>query len=158
MGNNCCSYEQSQQEISGLSNILKNGNRAPIRVNAPEKAEHEPPSTVAKPTDEMNKINEAASIKLKDMSKFNINNYEGKSIYTAFPILGPYEYGDGAIYYGQYKNGKRHGRGEQVWPDGSVYRGYWHDDQSSGPGVHVYSSGDMYFGAWKMGMSSGLIM
>lgn len=36
---------------------------------------------------------------------------------------GPYQYTLGETYLGQYLEGKRHGKGKQIWPDGSVYDG-----------------------------------
>jgi len=53
------------------------------------------------------------------------------------------------IYKGQWKNGKRHGRGEQIWPDGSIYQGHWEDDTRNGRGRFVNKRGDLYEGGWK---------
>ena len=45
-----------------------------------------------------------------------------------FPELGPYEFENGAVYVGQWKEGQRQGRGKQFWTDGSFYEGYWKDN------------------------------
>ena len=56
------------------------------------------------------------------------------------PTLGPYRYeSNGATYIGNYKNGKRHGNGRQVWKDGSVYQGTWEDDVACGHGRLIHA-------------------
>ena len=39
-----------------------------------------------------------------------------------------YRYADGAVYEGDYIDGKRHGRGVYRYADGSVYEGDLKDD------------------------------
>ena len=53
------------------------------------------------------------------------------------PFLEAYEllYSN-VVYVGQWKDGKRHGRGEQYWPNGLKYEGYWQDDEMTGKGRH----------------------
>ena len=42
---------------------------------------------------------------------------------------GPFELDNGAIYFGQWSpDGKRSGKGIQIWKDGSKYEGFWKDD------------------------------
>ena len=41
---------------------------------------------------------------------------------------------NGAIYIGEWKNGKRDGKGHQTWIDSSVYNGDWLNDQAHGVG------------------------
>jgi len=53
------------------------------------------------------------------------------------------------IYRGEWQNGKRHGKGEQLWPDGSVYQGHWRDDQRYGRGRWIGNDGEMYDGEWR---------
>ena len=62
--------------------------------------------------------------------KFDKDDPELKEL----PILGPYHMEKGSIYLGQFKHGKRHGRGRQIWTDGSYYEGYWKDDMANGHG------------------------
>ena len=64
----------------------------------------------------------------------------------SLPRFGPYLYKDekNTSYTGQYKHGKRHGRGEQVWEDGSVYDGYWKDDKITGKGM-MFSTSDIRY-------------
>lgn len=44
----------------------------------------------------------------------------------------PVELDNGAIYYGQWKDGKQEGRGRQVWKDGTFYEGYWSNGMANG--------------------------
>lgn len=60
-----------------------------------------------------------------------------------------------AIYKGQWKDGKRHGRGIQFWPDGSVYQGDWVNDMADGKGRLIHPDGDYYTGDWVKDRASG---
>lgn len=46
------------------------------------------------------------------LGPFNI--FESNDIDKSLPKLGPFEYPDGSIYYGQYKLGIRNGIGRQI--------------------------------------------
>lgn len=41
---------------------------------------------------------------------------------------GPTTLANGSVYTGERQNGKKHGRGVQVWPDSSRYEGMWEND------------------------------
>lgn len=63
---------------------------------------------------------------------------------------GPYELNNGAVYHGQWtQDGRREGRGTQIWPDGSKFTGMWKNDQGNGRGRLIHSDGDVYEGDWK---------
>ena len=44
------------------------------------------------------------------------------------PNEGKMEWPNGDVYIGQFKNGKRHGKGRRKNEDGSTYEGYYEDD------------------------------
>jgi hypothetical protein len=57
----------------------------------------------------------------------------------------------GTRYIGQFKNGKRNGRGVFYYQDGSYYEGYWKDNKMHGRGSLFYSSGKLaYEGGWYL--------
>ena len=60
-------------------------------------------------------------------------------------------------YYGQYKNGMRHGRGRLVWNDGTVNEGYWSEDKLNGVGKRYQDGpeGFSYEGEFKDGLYHG---
>ena len=62
---------------------------------------------------------------------------------------GPIEFEEKYVYMGQWKDGKRCGRGKQIWRDGSCYEGYWMNNMASGFGRLIHSDGDSYEGEWK---------
>ena len=64
------------------------------------------------------------------------------------PTYGPAFIDDRSIYHGQWKNGKRHGRGKQNWTDGSIYEGFWLNDSANVYGRLIHSDGDCYEGEW----------
>ena len=56
------------------------------------------------------------------------------------PQLSAYELvsADGSCYKGEWKGGKKHGRGIYMWPDGSMYEGEWEEDRFHGYGKLCY--------------------
>ncbi|CAD8195671.1 unnamed protein product [Paramecium pentaurelia] len=75
--------------------------------------------------------------------------------YKDLPHLGPYEFENGSVYIGQWKNGQRHGRGKQIWQDGSLYEGYWYQNVACGKGRLIHSDGDIYEGEWRNDKAHG---
>mgnify|MGYP000878675882 FL=1 len=71
------------------------------------------------------------------------------------PLLEPYEVEEGAIYIGQWKNGKKHGRGEQIWPDGTYHKGYWRNGVAKGKGRLIHANGNVYEGDWHTDKAHG---
>ena len=63
---------------------------------------------------------------------------------------------NGDKYTGQFKNGKRHGRGIRKNADGSVFEGNYEEDQPSGQGKYTWADGESYDGAWKNGLFHGM--
>ena len=64
------------------------------------------------------------------------------------PPEGPYEYENGSVYLGQMKNGKKEGRGKQIWGDGPFYDGFWKNDLATGLGRFIHEDGEIYEGEW----------
>ena len=61
-------------------------------------------------------------------------------------------------YTGQWRSGKKNGRGKFVWSDGDVYDGDWVDNQKHGCGVYTYhkrSNCKSYNGDWRDGKKCG---
>jgi hypothetical protein len=56
--------------------------------------------------------------------------YEGMGGYEDNDRIntGPTTLANGSVYTGERVNGKKHGRGVQVWPDSSRYEGMWEND------------------------------
>ena len=52
-------------------------------------------------------------------------------------------------YEGDYKNGKRHGRGKMKYADGNIYDGMWLDNRRDGYGKMTYNDGCVYDGMWE---------
>ncbi|CAD8170457.1 unnamed protein product [Paramecium octaurelia] len=74
------------------------------------------------------------------------------------PKLGPYEYNDQTVYYGQYKNGLKHGYGTQIWIDGSIYEGQWQKNSAQGIGRLIHCGGDVYIGEWQNDKANGYVI
>jgi hypothetical protein len=52
-------------------------------------------------------------------------------------------------YEGEYKDGKKHGKGKYTFACGDVYEGEWKDDKKHGKGKYSYADGNMYEGELK---------
>ena len=83
-------------------------------------SQHGPPAELAHQVEEF---------PIPDIHIYSINEKLGEFKFdndseedSKLPYLPPMQFIENkAIYKGQWKNGLRHGRGEQYWPDGSYY-------------------------------------
>ena len=58
---------------------------------------------------------------------------------------------DGGVYAGEWKAGKREGRGRHTGADGDVYEGALKDGMAHGKGHHTSATGDVYEGEYMRG-------
>ena len=52
-------------------------------------------------------------------------------------------------YEGQFRNGKREGKGIYYYNDGNRYEGDWKNGIKEGKGIYYYNDGNRYEGYWK---------
>ena len=69
-------------------------------------------------------------------------------------------YANGDVYYGELRNGKRHGKGKMTYAndefiDNEVYDGEWKNGKKHGKGKMIYENGDVYDGEWEGGQRQG---
>jgi len=62
---------------------------------------------------------------------------------------------DGSRYYGDFVDGKRHGKGTNYFADGAQYDGDFKNGYMNGYGVMVYADGEKYEGEWADGKKNG---
>ena len=91
-----------------------------------------------------NYLNENTKEVLMKLGNFQ---YDEEDEFIDFDWKGPIEI-DTAVYYGQWKNTERFGRGLQIWTDGSQFEGYWKNDMANGKGRLIHNDGDVYIGNW----------
>ena len=60
----------------------------------------------------------------------------------------------GARYEGEWRDGKRTGRGTYSWSSGARYEGEWRDGKQSGRGTFTFPDGDRYAQHWNNGHST----
>ena len=53
---------------------------------------------------------------------------------------------DGALYVGQWKEDKQHGKGREVWPDGAQYEGDYEEGKKHGRGRFKWADLAVYEG------------
>lgn len=65
------------------------------------------------------------------------------------------KYSNGDVYYGEFKDGKRHGYGKYTWADGGYYEGEWQENERTGFGHQVWTDGTEYIGDYKINKWEG---
>ena len=63
---------------------------------------------------------------------------------------GRFEYIDGSVYEGMWKNNKKQGKGKFQESDGmSIYNGEWENDMKHGQGIFVQKDACIIEGVWS---------
>ena len=70
-------------------------------------------------------------------------------------LLSLQEISPGVCYEGETMEGKRHGRGKQIWNNGTVYEGEFYEDKAKGKGKLIHKEGDYYEGDWENDKANG---
>jgi len=113
-----------------------------------EKVNHCPSSDFATPINEMPEItNPDSKTTLQNIGPFDFSKFETTKLGET--KLGPHLLDDKSVYEGEWSNGKKHGKGKQIWIDGSIYEGYWFENQANGFGRLIHNDGDVYEGEWQ---------
>lgn len=68
---------------------------------------------------------------------------------------GTYQFNDGTVYIGNFKNFKLNGKGKYTYKNGNTYDGEWVNAVREGQGTIEYKSGDSYSGSWKADKKHG---
>ena len=81
---------------------------------------------------------------------------EGKFINGKLEGNGKYIWENGQYYIGQWKNGKKHGKGIIYYKDGTImYEGDFVNDKKEGNGKFIWKNGKYYIGEWKNNKKNG---
>jgi hypothetical protein len=81
---------------------------------------------------------------------------QGTNYSTWNECKGTQEFDSGARYVGEFRNGKRHGRGVYTWPNGDKYVGNWEGGKRNGQGVFTGQNGIKYIGSYQDGKRHGV--
>ena len=68
---------------------------------------------------------------------------------------GTYEWHDGSVYVGDFKNDSRHGNGRFNWSNGESYKGEYLEDERTGEGSYHWPDGSYYEGSFLRGKRHG---
>lgn len=63
--------------------------------------------------------------------------------------FGTFDYGNGRVYTGRWKNGKFNGQGTFYFENGQRYKGSWINNKRDGKGTLYYKNDTIYNGDWK---------
>lgn len=74
---------------------------------------------------------------------------------SKFDLQGPMRCSDGSTYFGEIREGEKHGYGDLIKKDGSFYIGYFKNDQFSGLGRLADITGIIYQGNFQNGEKNG---
>ncbi|MBU3670976.1 MAG: hypothetical protein FGM43_00405 [Sinobacteraceae bacterium] len=70
--------------------------------------------------------------------------------------IGNYTTTEGALYTGEFRNGKYNGQGTATWPNGDRYVGEFRDDKFHGQGIYTSEKNFVYAGDFRDGMFNGV--
>ena len=91
--------------------------------------------------------------------KFDEGKYIGQVVNNLQEGIGTFYYTSDSIYEGEWKNGKKEGKGKFYCNkepfDGDRYEGNWKNDKQDGKGTYFFKDGDIYDGNWKDGKQEG---
>mmetsp|Transcript_87580 Transcript_87580/g.195825 ORF Transcript_87580/g.195825 Transcript_87580/m.195825 type:complete len:347 (-) Transcript_87580:137-1177(-) len=59
-------------------------------------------------------------------------------------------------YEGEFRDGKRHGLGRQIFDSGDMYDGGWKEGMLHDRGVYYFTNGDKLYGMWSEGKYDGV--
>jgi hypothetical protein len=66
--------------------------------------------------------------------------------------IGNFEYLNGSVYEGDWKENRKHGRGQFIETDGrTVHVGEWENDYKHGKGTFIQKGAYMIEGIWNKG-------
>lgn len=65
--------------------------------------------------------------------------------------FGRYTYRDGAVYEGEFEEGKPSGEGKVIYANGDMYTGGWDVTGPDGAGSYQFANGKKVAGVWDMG-------
>lgn len=68
---------------------------------------------------------------------------------------GTYEWHDGSVYVGDFKDDTRHGNGRFNWSNGESYKGEYLEDERTGEGSYYWPDGSYYEGSFLRGKRHG---
>tara|TARA_R110001632_G_scaffold6324_1_gene25676 strand:+ start:12248 stop:16060 length:3813 start_codon:yes stop_codon:yes gene_type:complete len=88
-----------------------------------------------------------------EMTGHNINS--GCIIGNCTSGSGVYIYNNGAMYFGTFQNGKRHGFGKLDFKGGNLYVGEFQNGNYHGLGTYVWSEYNYYMGEYQNGKYHG---
>ena len=63
--------------------------------------------------------------------------------------LGVFEWKDGRVYTGQWKDSEMHGFGRYILKENKTYEGEFYADKKHGYGIYTWPDGRVYEGYWK---------
>jgi len=69
--------------------------------------------------------------------------------------FGKYRFANGAVYEGNFVNGRASGKGNVKYADGSTYVGDFVNGKMEGRGIYLYANGNTYNGGWANNLKSG---
>ena len=62
---------------------------------------------------------------------------------------GTYNFSDGGVYTGTWKEGKMNGQGIYKWKNGTAHVGQWKEGKMNGQGTYKFAIGSVYVGQFK---------
>lgn len=159
MGATCCNSDKDQNN-GETSNNFTGQNRHQVEGNLEltdrDTGSQFPPSDVAVFDKDSENYIKVAEQKMIEIIGSYLPDYKSD---IKLSYGGPYRYVDdnensGTIYQGNFKNGKRHGKGTMLFQHGTIFMGYFDDDLFDKKGA-ISDPKYWYVGEWEKGICKG---
>jgi hypothetical protein len=129
-------------EASGTLYCTENGKQTKVKMRAPKR----PTQTCALNDPSCKAPAQVNGTGLTEKAEGGLRKCPKSQNVQWHNCFGTYKYPSGDQYVGEFKKGKRHGRGTYTFKNGRIDIGEFKDDSLNGHGSITFSSGDRYVG------------
>ncbi|PRP86936.1 MORN repeat variant family protein [Planoprotostelium fungivorum] len=142
---------------SSVDSLKTQFNRSSV---TPSSSDNEYPNNSPKVTLLPGTMHDIPPVVKRGVLKFDNGVYRGDFTvtpdqYSLAHGTGTFVASNGETYVGQWKMGKRDGKGIKVWDDGREYTGDWSNNRRTGYGILTWKNGDVYMGEMNYGFQQG---
>lgn len=103
-----------------------------------------------------NNLISVEDIELVDQSRYTGTMLRANNGYEVVKHgFGVQVWKDGAMYEGEWRNGKANGQGKFSHTNGDIYDGEFKEDRAYGQGIYYHKNGSKYIGSWKDDLKDG---
>ncbi len=92
----------------------------------------------------MHQVSNPTTKKIISRNSYAFAGHDESTTNNKFQTFSVHTYDNGDRYEGEWKNGKKHGKGTMDYANGNKYTGIWVNDNRAGQGVFTWTNGNRY--------------